>query len=238
MNINFLTINNEKICPVTLYGANRSAKVTEYHKKVMVEKFEIPVNYVECPFPGVSHGQMMNYLTNKIIDEIGDVDYFAFIDNDCIILKNQVIDIMYGLINHKLGIASHAQISWHKKNKITNSYLHPYASQAFLWFPVELFNKLGRPNLDHYSDNFDSEEYGGDTSELLSYATKNSGYIVSLLYPKSSISPENLLDSGSKFGRGNIFGPDLIYHQMRSDCPESELEFIKMCQEVLNGKFE
>jgi len=53
MNLRLFEINNETILPIVLFGKNRDQEITLHHKKVMVDYFNIPFNYIECPFPGV-----------------------------------------------------------------------------------------------------------------------------------------------------------------------------------------
>jgi len=233
--MNLLKIENETICPIVLYGVNRSGKVTQYHKKVMVDYFSLPINYIECPFPQVSHGWCMNQIINRTIDTL-PFDYYWFLDNDAIILKKECIDLFYSLVKNKQGIASHIQNSNHKKIKGQNHTIHPYCSQAFLWFSKQIYNELDRPCMDHWSDG--SDDSGGDTAERLTIECKKRGKIVSILYPSHVIYPHSPIDAGLLFGRGNTFGNNLLYHQMRSDMPESENEFIQKCEEVLDGKYQ
>ncbi|MFM9826070.1 hypothetical protein [Flavobacterium sp.] len=238
MNLQLLNIDGKTILPIVLYGDNRAGrenKVLQYNHKVMAEKFGLPMNYLKMPFPGVSHGQCMNWIINQTIDSIKP-DFYWFNDIDCIILKKQTVDIFFNLVKDKMGIAGHCQQSNHKKNKITNSTIHCFPSQAFLWFSSEWYNKIGRPNMDHYSD--ESDDFGGDTAELLAYKTKESGGIVSVIYPSHVIDPFSPVDSGLFFGRGNTFGNNLLYHQMRGDLEISEDEFINICKKVLAGEFE
>ncbi len=141
---------------------------------------------------------------------------------------------MYDSVKYKNAIWSCATQSNHKKGP-DGFISHPYCSQACLCFPTELYDKLQRPDLDHYSEQ--SEEYGGDTCEKLTYLCKEKGYSVNLLYPSRSIVKNCSLDNGMRFGRGNFYGPDLVYHQMQNDSPLSENEFINVCEKVLLGEY-
>lgn len=232
--MNLITINNETILPIVLYGKNRSTGVLEYHKKVMVEKFGFPMNYIEAPFPMVSHGTCANQMVLSTIDTIKPT-YYWLCDFDSIFLKKYTFNIMYDTVKFKNAIWGQATQSNHKKGP-NQMIPHAYASQGCLCFPTELYDKLGRPNLDHYSEQ--TEEFGGDTCELLTYAAKENGYIVSLVYPSHSIVSNSELDNGCIFGRGNTYGIDLMYHQMQNDSPLSAGEFIAKCQEVLDRKYE
>jgi hypothetical protein len=70
MNFKLHSINNETILPIVLFGNNRDSEITNYHRQVMVEYFNIPFNYVSCPFPYVSHGLCMDEVINKIIQKV------------------------------------------------------------------------------------------------------------------------------------------------------------------------
>lgn len=233
MELKLINHNNETILAITLWGSYRNTEIIKWHKKVMVDKFGLDINYIEAPFPNISHGYCMNQIIGATIDSIKP-DYYWFLDSDCIILKKETFNIFYDLVKHKKGIAGHVQQSNHKKNRITESLIHPYASQAFLWFPSELYNKLNRPCMDHWSEG--SDEYGGDTAERLSYETKKAGGIVSLIYPSNVYLKNSNIDSGLMFGLGNTFS-DLIYHSMQQDNPKSQELFIEKCKSVLNGDF-
>ncbi len=231
--MNLININNETILPIVLYGANRNTSVLTYQKRVMVEKFNLPINYIECPFPMVSHGQMMNSVIRETIDSIKP-DYYWFIDMDCIILKKECVNIMYDIVKNKRTIFGVGQQSNHKKNKITNSFIHPYVSQAFTCFSSKIYNDSNRPCLDHWSE--DLEEFGGDTAERLTYEVEKHGGIVSLIWP-SNVFLKNSPINHLMFGMGNTYS-DLVYHAMQQDNPKSQELFIEKCQEVLDGKYE
>ncbi len=232
--MNLININNETILPIVLYGDNRGNKMVQYHKRVMVDFLQIPMNYVKCNFPGFSHGNMVNQIIKDTIDTIKP-DYFFFCDFDNIFLNKDVLNQMRDSVKYKNTIWGCATQSNHKKGP-DGFISHPYCSQACLCFSTELYKNLGSPDMDHWSEQ--SEEYGGDTCERLTYLCKQNGYSINLLYPSSSIVSNCSLDNGIRFGRGNYYGPKLVYHQMQNNQPESENEFIKVCEDVLNGKYE
>ena len=236
-NFQFLTINDERVLIITLHGRNtRPPKVLEYHKKVMVDYFHLPVNYVVCPFPHVSHGFCMNQIISSTIDDLSlKPDYYFFIDSDCIILQENVFNMFYDLVKNKVTVAGQAWQSNHKKGP-NGGIPHAYASQAFLWFARDLYNKLGRPDCDHWSEAA-GEEFGGDTAERITYAAKRRGYNVSLFYPSHVFEEGYDLDNGCKYGLGNAYGDNLMYHVSRQDDPRSQDLFVNKCQDVLDGKF-
>lgn len=228
MNLRLFEINNETILPIVLFGKNRDQEITLHHKKVMVDYFNIPFNYIECPFPGVSHGFCMNQVINHTIDSIKP-DYYWFCDNDAIILKKECVGIMYDLIKNKITVAGQIWQSNHKKGP-NGMIPHPYISQAFILFSRSLFNNLGRPDCDHWIER-------SDTAEEITYVAKQKGYIIAGCYPSHSVDANTDLDNGCKYGLSNTYGPDLMYHASQQNNPKSKMYFIEKCQEVLNGKF-
>lgn len=226
MGLNLIEINNEKILPIVIYGDNRSNQVTQWHENVMVHHFGLKMNYVKCPFPNVSHGQMMNHIINETIGSLKP-DYYWFCDHDAIILKKECIDIMYDFVKNKQTIAGQFWQSNHKTGP-NGMVPHPYISQAFLWFPTDLYKKLGRPDMDHWIPS-------SDTAEELTYQVKLNGYGVAGFYPSSSVIQNCDLDNGCKFGMGNIYGDKLMAHTSQQDNPESEKWFISMCSNTVEN---
>ncbi len=139
------------------------------------------------------------------------------------------------MVCNKKTVFGHAWESSHKKGPNGNLQ-HPYASQATICFSKELYKNLGSPSCDHWSEQ--SEEFGGDTAELITYRAKKLGYVVSLVYPSHSTDPTNDLDNGCRYGMGNTYGIDLFYHASQQNRPESKELFINKCREVLDGKYE
>lgn len=228
-NWRFIEINGEKILPICIYGNNRPSKVLEYQQKVMVEYFGLGINYVLCPFPAYSHGFYMDQILKATVDDIKP-DYYWFIDVDALILKRKCIEIMYDFVKNKQTIAGQLSQSNHKYGP-NGSLQNAYVSQAFLFFPTELYNKLGRPSMDHWDER-------ADTAENLTYEAKLRGYIIAGIYPSSSVIKNSNLDNGCVFGMGNIYGENLCCHAMQQDNPDSEKWFIDICERVLDGEFE
>ena len=232
MNLQTFSINGETILPITLFGRNRSGKVLEYHKKVMVNYFGLNINYIECPFPGVSHGQMLDIVIQNSIDTIKPT-FFWTLDNDALILKKECINIMYDLVKNKMTLAGQMWQSNHLKGP-NGQIPHPYISQAFAWFSRELYDGLNRPSLNHYED---SPGFGGDTMEKLTYKAKQNGYCIAGFYPSYSFEANTDLDNGCKYGLSNIYGPHLSYHCSQANHEKHEDLFVKMDNRVLNGEF-
>jgi hypothetical protein len=226
MNLQTFSINGETILPITLFGRNRSGKVLEYHKKVM-DHFSIPINYIECPFPGVSHGQMMNYVIKETIDKINPT-YYLWIDSDALFLKKEAIPFIYDMVKNKITVFGHGWMNNHKIKP--RGPVHAYASQATLCYSTELFEKLGRPDCDHLNDR-------SDTAEEITYRAKELGYCVSLLYPSFVLDPNTPLDASCFQGLHNVYGPNLMYHCSKADHPKHEELFVEMAKKVLNKEF-
>ena len=228
MDFQLLKINNETILPIVLFGKNRSDKILKYHKKVMVDYFNLPMNYVEGPFPAVSHGWCMNQILEDTSYRIKP-DYYLWIDNDALFLKKEAMDFIYNMVRNKITVFGHA---WQSNHKFTDrGVTHAYASQATLCFSRDLYNNLERPDCDHFNPR-------SDTSEEITYKAKELGYCISLLYPNKVVLPTADLDSSCKIGMGNFYGKDLMFHCSRTDLPGHEELFIETCKKVLNGEFE
>lgn len=228
-----ISINNETISIITLYGDNRNQEVTEWHKKVMVDHFGLPVNYIKCPFPGVSHGGFMNLLLKETIDSDDSPDYYYWLDNDCIQLRSEALFLLYNTICNKITIFGHAWQSNHKVGP-NGQIPHAYASQACLGFSKKIYNELGRPDMDHFFQR-------SDTSEELTYFAKEKGYNVSLIYPSHSIIADTPLDNGMKYGMGNTYGPltmPLWHHTSCAGNPRHSEVFIETCKKVIKNEFQ
>lgn len=221
----------ETILIVTLHGANRDPRVLEWHKKVMVDHFQIPVNYIQCPFEmGVSHGYCMNAMLRGLVREPTPPTYVAFCDNDNIILRREAIDSMYQSVSNKITVYGCAWQSTHKTAKPNGTNQHAYAGSPCLCFPLSLYQALGLPDCDHFNSR-------SDTAEEITFEAQLRGYQVSLLYPSFSDTKTTQLDNGCWYGRGNVYGnPGLWYHESRADLPDHAERFVAKCQEVLNCK--
>lgn len=233
-NLQFLNIEGETILPITLFGDNRNIEVTEWHRRVMTDHFKIPVNYVKCPFPNVSHGYCMNEILRQTVDMPNAPDYYWFIDNDCIMLREESFKIAFKQVSDKMTIWGHA---WNSSHKISPNYtvFHPYASQACLIFSRKIYNELGRPDMDHHNSR-------SDTAEELTYAAKSAGYNVCLLYPSFSVVLDTPLDHSLRaYGMGNTYGPlrrPLWHHTSSTTHPRHVEVFIETCRAVINGSFD
>lgn len=233
INLKTVSINNEKIAIITLYGPNRNLEVMAWHQRVMVDHFQLPVNYIECPFPNASHGFFMNAVIRDTIDSSDAPDYYYWIDNDCIQLRKEALQMAYLKASDKMTIFGHA---WQSNHKIgpNGQIAHPYAAPACLFYSTKMYNDLGRPDMDHWIAR-------SDTSEEFTYIAKQKGYNISLIYPSFSFTYEHNLDNGLVYGMGNIYGPlnrPLWHHTSSSGHPRHPEIFIKTCQKVIENSFE
>lgn len=212
--MNLITINNETILTFCPYGRNRSNEMLDLHKKVY-EKFNISINRIEFPFPGMSHGQSIDIFINQTIDTIKP-DYYLFTEIDCIPLRSDIIEYCYNIVKNKQTLFGLSHQSNHKKSPI-GEFTHPYASPAFCMFSTELYEKLNRPTADHFIDR-------SDTIEEYTYKCEELGYSVCLAWP-TEVKQQRSLVGWRPFGGGMTYS-NLCYHQSSNDLPES-LELFK-----------
>ncbi len=218
--------NSETLAFVTLYGANRSVDVMEWHRRVMVEHHGLPVNYVECPFHlGMSHGAAMN----QLLATSTPPTYWWWLDNDALLLRRRVVDDVVGVVRSKRAIWGQGWKAQHKAKPRPGC--HPYASQACLCFAHELYVALGRPDCDHHA-------VRSDTAEELTYAAEAQGYTVALQWPSRSETHTTELGQVSSYGRGNVYGPNETYHESRADLEGHVERFTQMARRVIAGEFE
>lgn len=220
------TINGENIAIIVPYGRNRSISILNHHRRLMVDHFGFNINYVECPFPGVSHG----FILNELIKQLGGlkgIDYILFMENDSIFLRKDALEFIYNIVKNKVTIFGQAWQSNHKKGPNGNIQ-HAYAGPACLCFHHDLYYRLNAPDLDHNIAR-------SDTAEELTYKAKELGYNVCLFYPSHVEEPNTDLDNGCKTGLGNTY-QDLFFHASQAGHTRHEEVFVKKCEDVLNGK--
>lgn len=223
----------ETILIVTLYGGNRHPEIVQWHKRVMVDHFGLSVNYLQCPFPAISHGTCMNQVIAQTVDSTRPPDYYLFLDNDCVALRAEAFALAYRQVMDGAGVWGHLWCSNHKLGPNGTTH-HPYASQACIMFPRSLYLALGRPDMDHWVPR-------SDTAEELTYAAKAAGYNVSLLYPSYSVLADTPGDNGVTYGMGNTYGPltrPLWCHVSQAPNPRHVEVFVETCKMVLAGAFE
>ncbi len=223
----------ETVLIVTLHGGNRAPEIVAWHRRVMVEHFGWAVNYIQCPFPHVSHGACMNQIIAQTVDLPTAPDYYFFLDNDCVALRAEALGLAYQQARDHMTVWGHAWMSNHKVGP-NGMIPHAYASQACLLFARDIYLALGRPDMDHWVPR-------SDTAEELTYAAKAAGYGVSLLYPSYSVLKDTPLDNGMGYGLGNTYGPlsrPLWHHTSNAANARQSEVFVETCKLVLAGAFE
>lgn len=230
--VQLLTINGETIAIITLFGDNRHQEVTEWHRRVMVEHFRLPVNYIKAPFPACSHGSVMNEVLRLSVDASDAPDYYLWLDNDAIFLRKDAMSLIYSLVCNKITLFGQAWESRHKRGP-NGFYEHPYASQAMICFSRKMYNELNRPDMDHWISR-------SDTAEEMTYEAEQNGYILALAYPSHSVDPNTPLGNGCSQGFSNTYGPapGWFYHCSQAPNPRHVEVFIDKCKQVLAGAFE
>lgn len=222
--------DGETIAFITLYGVNRHHEVISWHRRVMVDHFDLPINYIECPFAqGASHGQMMNHVLNWIMAMPYEVrpTYLWWIDNDCLFLRRRVVEDVIDIVRNKQTVWGQAWRNSHKAKPRPGD--HPYASQACLCFATELYEALGKPDCDHHNAR-------SDTAEEITYAAEAQGYTVALQWPTHSDTHTTELGQVSSYGRGNVYRDS--YHESRADLEGHVERFVVMAKRVIAGEFD
>ena len=129
MDIKIIERDGEKILPVCLYGKNRNEDVLTWQKRVF-SKFNLPLNYIECPFHIAGHGDFAQNIVNQTISS---VDYYIFVDMDAIPLKHDIYDRIYERIKDKNTVWGLAWSSNHR------SPSHIHCAGCFLGFSKDLY---------------------------------------------------------------------------------------------------
>ena len=234
MNFKTLNINGETILIATIFGENYPLETVKYHKLVMQDYYNLPVNYISAPFPAINHGQAMDEVIRQSINTIKP-DYYLFIDNDAIFLKKGCIELIYSIVSNKITVFGHAWQSNDRKGP-NGSFQHAYAAPATLCFSTELYKKIDSPICAHMT-HIIPEMGRSDSGEEITYRAKELGFIVSLIYPSHSVLQNTDLDNGCRYGMGNTYGNNLMYHASQQCNPESKRYFVDKCKEVLSGKY-
>lgn len=231
--------NGENIVIACFYGSNRDQEVTQWHQKVF-NHFKIPINYVLCPFPGISHGQAIDLF---IQNTINFVDYYILLDNDMLYLKKDFVDIIYDKIKDKETLFGGSNQSNHLSNLLGTDYNHPYIGAAGMALSKELYLKLG-------CSSFDTDGKNSDTGERITYACERLGYSSCMMWPSDvvGLTEEECKEYGvalkhakSKvgcfyFGLGTTYGNDFAFHAMCQNVPRSKKLFVDKCKQILSKK--
>ncbi len=231
------TRNNEVLIVGTVYGENRSSEVLEYHQKVF-DKFQIPINYLKFDSKQLNHGVAIDYFINNTINR--GVNYYLFMDMDCIPLVSNFIDIVYDKIKDKNTLFGGVTQSNHKRGP-NGEFNHPYVGAAHIAFSSELYLKCGCPT-------FNDTIPRSDTGEEFTYKCEELGHQVCQVWPSSVVGltleeckeleidfqhQKSALGNGMWMGFGTTYG-NLFYHQMAAKCKRHIPLFIQKCEEILS----
>lgn len=199
---------------VSFYNDNVKQEVVAAQKKVF-SHLNVSLNQIKYGDESGSYGHGLaidEYLkTSKEEVEL-------ICDIDCVPTDRQVIFNALNISYNNIGIYSVAQRASHIKDSPL------YASPAFISFSRDTYNLLGCPSF--------KPTVRGDTGSELTYAAREKGVEVRLLYPTSCDVPIWDLDGWYKFGFGTTYG-NKIYH-----CFNARFEherFIKKCNEICGG---
>lgn len=233
--MNTIEIGGERILPIVPFGGNRFPEYLEWNRKIF-KHFDIPMNYVECPFPGISHGGALDIIVDRFKD---GVDYWLFMETDSIPLRRDFIGELYQKVSDHKTVLGGAWQSNHKNSHNNSDKNHPYAGPHLLFLSKELYNNLGKPSFDHLNPR-------SDTAEEITYKAEELGYSVNLLWPREVIglSPEECkqLDvplEHAKSKCGSFYsGPrttygDIYYHSSAQNSPRSLELFIEKCKKAM-----
>lgn len=229
MKLKLNIVNGESIAIICPFGNNRPSDTIEWNKKVMVDYLELQMNYIYCPFPAGSHGYYLNAIVNGTIDKEDAPDYYLFIENDSIFLNKRGLSFIYDIVKNKQTVWGLAWQSNHKSGP--RGVTHAYAGPAGLCVSRQLYNELGRPDLDHHIAR-------SDTAEELTYRAKELGFTVALTYISEMHEQNTPLDNSCFSGLGNVHGKKMFYHASQQGNDKSATLFIEKCREVISGKFE
>ena len=230
--------NGEKIAIFCPYGNNRDKEVVNWHKKVH-QFYRVPVNYLLAPFPSISHGQVIDHFIRQTAQI---VDYWIFLDDDLIYLRNNFVDIIYDKIKDKETLWGLSGQSNHLKGP-NGEFSHPYAYGSGMGLSKELYSKLGYPS-------FDTDNKYSDTAEQLTYACERLGYNICLVWPSNvlGVTEEECIKHEIPlehkkvplgqfcFGFGTTYGQNLAFHTMSAPLERHKPMFINKCKEVLNSQ--
>jgi hypothetical protein len=235
MQINYINKNGEKLAFFTFHDpSNRNSDVLEHHQKV-TKFFNIPWNYVFIDYKNVNHGSAIEWTIKTFGNQI---DYFAFIDNDCIPLVKNIDQIIYEKLKDKNTLFGGVQ----NTNHIHKEQHHPFIAPSSFCISSELYRKIGQP---HLGDSISRSDH----TEEATFKCQELGFQVCMVYPvdfnklttdeiKDTNNPESwTLQSGNNFnlryGLGTNYG-NLFYHASMQNIPRSQELFKQKCLDIIN----
>lgn len=235
MDIKLTEINDEKIFQFAICVNRQNMEMLDYQKRVFA-KFGHHINQITGNYPPCSHGAVLEAVLAQI--DHSQIDYYVMWENDSIPLRSDYLEIIYDKIKDKSTVMGSAQQSNHKK-KWDGTYNHPYCATP-LCISKKLYEKLGKPTLDHHVPR-------SDTYEEVSFKAEELGYNICIVWPRHTVGlsesemkelscPTNksLIGQDRYGGYGTTSGDNLWYHQYFSPVGSHAKMFIDKCKEVLN----
>lgn len=229
--IKTLDFNGEKMAFFTFVDPNnRNMEVTEWHHRVH-SKLNIPINYFQIDYRLINHGGAMEKSIALFKEQ---VDYFCFIDNDCLLLRKEVPQEIYEKIKDKKTIFGGCQNS----NHIHVNPTHPFVQPSSFCISTKLYQELGNPHLADFIKR-------SDTCEEVTWLCQERGYNICMVYPShyNELTDEEIATSGNPkkwrltetlyYGLGTTYG-DVFFHAGMQSLPRSKDVFIAKCKEVLS----
>lgn len=229
--IKTLDFNGEKMAFFTFIDPNnRNMEVTEWHHRVHY-KLNIPINYFQIDYRLINHGGAME---KSIALFKNQIDYFCFIDNDCLLLRKEVPQEIYEKLKDKRTIFGGSQNS----NHIHTNPTHPFVQPSSFCISTELYEKLGSPHLADYIKR-------SDTCEEATWLCQERGYNVCMVYPShyNELTDEEIKTSGNPkkwnltntlfYGLGTTYG-DTFFHAGMQSLPRSAELLISKAKEIIN----
>lgn len=237
--IKCIDFNGEKLAFFTFFDhSNRDPEVTEYHQKV-TSYFNMPWNYIPIDYKIINHGGAIEYIIKNLSDKI---QYFAFFDNDCLPLVNNLHEIIYLKLLDKLTLYGGCQTASH----IHKEKEHPFVAPSSFCISADLYKKIGQP---HLGDSIKRS----DTVEETTFRCQELGYQVCMVYPVSyfPLTEEEIESSGNpkfwtlqkgfdhhiKFGLGTNYG-NLFFHAFMQNLRRSKELLISTAKKILEPKTE
>jgi hypothetical protein len=199
---------------ITFYNEIISQHVVDLQKKVF-EKFRLEINQIK-PETWINHGTCIDNFLNEVTNEN---EVIVLFDIDSIPLNDWIVPYAEKWCSENLGIFSVAQ----KSPKLTSTIL---AAPSFMVFSKKTYDYLGRPSF--------VETERSDCGGEMTYAAREKGLEVRLLYPTSSEIPAWHLDQYYDFGYGTNY-ENKIYHSFESRFKKKDSYFINKCNEILNN---
>lgn len=198
---------------ITFYNEVVNPLFVDLQKKVF-HKYGYDINQINLK-NWTTHGDAVNqYLSN--INEENEI--IVLFDIDCVPLNDNIIHKAVDWCKNNVGIFSLAQ----KAVKLKDPIIH--AAPAFMVFSIKTFNLLGRPSFETNSRS--------DCGAEMTYAARQKGVEIRMLYPSHVESPYAQLDGPVQFGYGTTYGHE-IYHAFESRFRQRDSFFINKCNSIL-----